>query len=596
MIKCLFLLIILSISANAKQTILVSAEKIERSENETTSSVVVIGEDEIEQSQTSTLTELIENKSGLFVSSNGAYGKSSSLFLRGADSSFTLIIVDGVEYSDRSSVGGSSVLDHIDLSNVEKVEILKGSQSVLYGSDALAGVINITTKAPDGTSEALGSLSYGSYKNKRASFTAKNAGQRVNYTMGLSVQDVEGISSYNENRTVMAERDGYNNLTGSFKANTQISKKDLLQFSLRGVKAESDFDASTADKLDYVSRDSQIISKVDYRYKVSDSWTPKLSVSHNKSDRLANSFSLSRLVSKINKVELESPIEINKNVTILNGLEYEKSKASIDTIDNKKNFESSAVFIDTHIKVSKLKLHVGGRWTKESTYSDQLVWKVGALYPILRKTNLKVNASTGFKSPSLYQLYSNFGNENLIPTKSESFDISLVQIIYSSRLELSYFTDSYDNIIDYDPLLSKYMNISKSQNKGLEANYYGEFKKLDWKLGATLLRALNQSKGSEGKYLPRRPREKYNISLGWKINQKIKFISEFNYVGKRENSDFDDVVLSSYGLFDFKFNYQFSKKDSLSFKLGNALDKSYEQVYGYGTPGRNFMLRWNFSL
>jgi vitamin B12 transporter len=594
--KKLLLFLLLPGLVFAKETIVVSAEKVERGKNETTSSVVVIGEEEIEESMSSNLSELIEDKSGLFLNSNGAYGKSTSLFLRGADSSFTLIIVDGVEYSDRSSVGGSSVLDHIDLSNVEKVEILKGSQSVLYGSDALAGVINITTKTPDGTKEALGSLAYGSYKNKRANFTARNAGEKVNYSMGLSFQDVEGISSYNEDRAVMAEKDGYNNLTASFKANTKFSKKDLLEFNLRGVKAESDFDASTADKLDYVSRDAQMIAKVNYSYKVNDLWTPKVSVSHNKSDRLANSFSLSRLVSKVNKIEVENPVYLNNSVTLLNGLEYEKTDASIETIDNKKGFESLAAFLDSHLSVKKLKLHLGGRWTKESSYSDQLVWKAGALYPVLKKTMLKINASTGFKSPSLYQLYSNFGNENLIPTKSESFDFSIVQYIFSSKFELTYFNDNYDNIIDYDPLLSRYMNISKSENKGAEANYYGEFKSLDWKLGATWLRAINKSSGKEGDYLPRRPREKYNVSIGWKFNSKFKAITEFSYVGERENSDFDNIILSSYNLLDFKFDYKIAKKNSLSFKVGNALDKSYEQVYGYGTPGRNFLLKWYFSL
>ena len=144
--KKLVLLLVIPALVHAKQTIVVSAEKIDRGENETTSSVVVIDDEEIEESMSTNLSDLIEDKSGLYINSNGAYGKATSLFLRGADSSFTLIIVDGVEYSDRSSVGGSSVLDHIELSNVEKIEILKGSQSVLYGSDALAGVINITTK------------------------------------------------------------------------------------------------------------------------------------------------------------------------------------------------------------------------------------------------------------------------------------------------------------------------------------------------------------------------------------------------------------------------------------------------------------------
>ncbi|WP_127717753.1 TonB-dependent siderophore receptor [Halobacteriovorax sp. HLS] len=585
-----------SFSVFGKQSVTVTAEKIERSYDETTSNVQVIDLEEIEKSQTTNLADLIEKKSGLFVNSNGSYGKSTSLFLRGADSSFTLIVIDGVEYNDKSSVGGGSVLDHIDLSNVEKVEILKGSQSVLYGSDAMAGVINITTKNPKGTKEALGSVSYGSFKNKRASFSARNSGKRVDYSMGLSFQDVEGISSYNEDRVIMAEKDGYNNLTASFKATTSISTKDELSLSIRSVKAESDFDASTADKLDYVGRDAQTISSLFYKYKATKVWEPKLKVSHNKSDRLSNSFSLSRLVSKVNKVELENPFVLSKALTLLNGFEYEKTKASIGTIDNKKNFESVAGYLDAHGKFQKLSLHGGVRWTNESTYSYRVVWKIGASYPVFKKTDLKINASTGFKSPSLYQLYSNFGNTALSPTQSESFDLSITQFILSSKFELTYFNDNYDNIIDFDSVSNRYENISKADIEGFELNYFGESRSFDWKVGTTLLSAINNSTGKEGQYLPRRPRQKYNASLGWNGFEKFNSIVDFSYVGERENSDFDTIVLSSYFLVDLRFSYELGVDDKVLFKVGNLFDRKYEQVYGYGTPGINFNLTWKFNI
>ena len=580
--------------ANSK--VIVTAEKISLEQDQTNTIVDIISEEEIIESGENNLTDLIQRKSAIFVNSNGSFGKATSLFLRGADSSYTLVVIDGVEYNDRSSVGGAAILDHIDLSNVEKVEILKGAQSVLYGSDALAGVIRITTKTPGKSLGSVGALSYGSYDNKRASFSTSQEGENLDYTMGVSFQDVEGFSAYNQKRTVMAEKDGMNNLTATIKAQKKLGKKDTLEFNLRGVKAESDFDANSGDKLDYVGRDSQLIAGVKYKKVVGDYWVPELSVNFNKSDRLSNSFSLSRLVAKTKKIELSNPIYLNENITILNGFEYESVDASIGTINNKKNFYSSATYLDTHFHFNRISLQVGGRLTKEKSYSDRLVWKAGASIKITESTQVKVNASTGFKSPSLYQLYSSFGNEELRPTKSQSYDLGIFQDIKVGEFSAIFFKDNYENVIDYDSVLSKYSNTFKTESKGVELSISGVLSDFDWIFSTTLLRAVNKSKSSQGTYLARRPREKYFLGTGYKFNESLKGHLNYSYVGERESSDFDDIILSSYSLVELDLNYTFSKRHDLLLKIGNVLDKEYEQVDGFATMGRNFILRYQFRL
>ncbi len=582
------------ISATSK--VIVTAEKISLDEEKTNSNVEVISESEIIDSGESNLTDLIQRKSSVFVNSNGIFGKSTSLFLRGADSSYTLIVIDGIEYNDRSSVGGAAILDHIDLSSVEKIEILKGAQSVLYGSDAMAGVIRITTKNPGEDLGSKGSLSYGSYDNKRASFSTSQKGKNLDYSMGMSFHDVEGISSYNEKRTVMAEKDGMNNLTATFKGRKKFNKTDSLEFNLRGVKAESDFDANSGDKLDYMGRDSQIIAGVKYKKVINDYWIPELSVNYSKSDRLSNSFSLSRLVAKTKKIELSNPFYINENITLLNGIEYEDIEASIESINNKKSFNSSAVYLDTHFVYSRFSLQLGGRWTKEKVYSDRFVWKAGAGLNITNSTRLKANYSTGFKSPSLYQLYSSFGDESLSPTKSKSYDFGIVQNVFSTELSATAFKDAYENVIDFESTLNKYSNTFKSKTEGVELLWKGSIESFDWSLSATLLRAVNESKGSEGTYLARRPREKYFLGTGYEFSERVKTSLNYTYIGQRENSDFDTIVLSSYSLIDLGVNYTFSKGHDLLLKIGNLLDKEYEQVDGFGTMGRNFLLRYNFRI
>lgn len=596
--KVLISLFLISLSSHslANSKVVVTAEKISLDQENTISSVEVISEDEISKSGESSLANLIQRKSSIFVNSNGAYAKATSLFLRGADSSYTMIVIDGVEYNDRSSVGGAAILDHIDLSNVEKIEILKGAQSVLYGSDALAGVIKITTKSPEGKLGGKGSLSYGSYDNKRASFSTTSKGSLFDYSMGLSFQDVEGISSYNEKRTVGAERDGMNNLTATLRAKKELSKLDTLEFNIRGVKAESDFDASSGDKLDYIGRDSQVIAGLKYERRMGDYWVPELSVNYNKSDRLSNSFSLSRLVAETKKIELFNPFYINENITILNGLEYEDVEASIDRIDNKKNFYSYATFLDSHIDLGDFNFQGGVRWTKEKMYSDNIVWKSGLSYSLFENTQLKINASTGFKSPSLYQLYSTYGNRGLKPTKNTSYDFSYIQIISQTKLGITLFKDSYENVIDFDSVLNKYSNTFKASSKGIEFSIHSQVNRLSLDGSATIMRAVNKTTGSEGLYLARRPREKYFLGLGYLFNENVSFNIDYNYIGQRENSDFDAVVLGSYSLIDLKINYQIEEDHGISLKISNVLNKEYEQVSGFGTPDRSFLVRYNFRM
>lgn len=590
------LLLLLTIPSLASSKVIVTAEKISLDKEKTNSIVDVISESEIINSGESSLTDLIQKKSSLHINSNGAFGKATSLFLRGADSSYTLIVIDGVEYNDKSSVGGAAILEHIDLSSVEKIEILKGSQSVLYGSDALAGVIKITTKSPGKNIGSNGSIGYGSYDNKMASFSTSQKGEFFDYSMGLSLQDVEGISSYNSLRAPMAEKDGLSNLTANFKGQKKISKKDSVEFNLRGVRAESDFDSSTEDKLNYMGRDSQLIAGLKYKRIMGEYWVPELSFNFNKSDRLTNSFSLSRLVAKTKKAELFNSFFINENITLINGVEFEETKASIERIDNKKNFNSLAAYIGSHFVYDKASLQLGGRWTKESNLADQLTWKAGMSVYILDNTTFKMNASTGFKSPSLYQLFSTYGNDKLLPTKSRSFDFGIVQKLYNSEISLTVFKDSYENVIDFESTLNKYTNTFKAESKGVEIGWSADFNLITIDASTTLLRAINKSSGSEGTYLARRPREKYFVGLTHQLNEVLTSSLNYTYVGQRENSDFDSIVLSSYSLVDLDFKYDFSKGHNLILKLGNVLDKEYEEVYGFGTLGRNYLLKYNFRM
>lgn len=582
------------------EVITVTAERIERGLEQTTSTVTVITEKQIEQSQKSNLNDLLEEQAGLFLNSNGEFGKTSSLFLRGGDSSFNLVIIDGVEYSDKSSVGGAPLYEYLTLNNIKQIEILKGSQSVLYGSDAISGVIKITTKDA-GTKGGNLSVSYGSYDNKSVSANTQGKGDHFDYSLGLLMKEAEGISSYNEKRVSMAEKDGYSNLTGQIKLKKNLYHDSSIQFNFLGIKAKSEYDNSSSDRTENVAKDDQYLFSSIYNKSISEFINPTIRFTQNKSDRLntlyssfSNSTSVNQLIAKTNKYELEN-MSLFEGFNLVKGFEFEDVKASISSLENQKTHKSYAAYLNFQKSWHRLELQAGARATEERDYDTQLVWKTGARLNLMDRLSVKGNASTGFKSPSLYQLHSSSGDENLRPTKSKSYDLGVDFDLFSHKIDLTYFHDIYTNFIDYDSTLSKYANTFKSQSSGVELAFGGKLQSLSYGFNATWLRAINKSRGKVGQYLARRPREKYSFYLDHSF-EKTALGLDGRYVGQREDSDFNDIVLSSYFTMDVRGTYNLTSNSKLLLLIGNILNKDYEQVHGFGSLGRHWQLSWSTRL
>lgn len=581
------------------EVIKVTAEKITNSPNQTTSSITVITEDDIKQSQKTKLNDLLQEQAGININSNGAFGKTSSLFLRGGDSSFTLVVIDGVEYTDRSSVGGSPLYEYLSLNNIKQIEVLKGSQSVLYGSDALSGVIRITTKDA-GIEDGNLTVSYGTHENKSFAANSQGKGKYFDYSMGLFIKDVEGISSFNENRTVQAEKDGYSNLTGQLKLEKKI-KDSKFQFNIMGIKAKSEFDSTSSDRTENIAKDDQYLISLSYSGTFSEYFSPMIRFSQNKSDRLnaiystfSSSTNIEQLTAKTNRYELQN-ISYFDQFSIIQGLEFEDIQASITNLNNQKIHKSYAAFFNLQKNWQRLNLQLGTRFTEERDYDAQIVWKAGARYQLIHHIAVKTNASTGFKSPSLYQLHSSSGNENLRPTESKSYDLGFELRSNDHLVELSYFKNIFTNLIDFDSATSSYANTFKSETSGIEFLVNSSFESWSYGFNANWLKAINKTAGKVGNYLARRPREKYNINIDKKIN-KINLGLDARYVGQREDSDFNDVVLSSFFTADLRFAYELNEFNNLNLWVGNILDKDYEQVNGYGSLGRTYQFTWRSKL
>ncbi|MCP4914193.1 MAG: TonB-dependent receptor [Oligoflexia bacterium] len=587
---------LLTCNSYGVETIVVSAEKVNRSYLKSTSSIVSLNREDIESSHAIDLPDLLRSKAGISTFSNSSYGKVSSVLLRGNDNRHTLIELDGVVINDVTGIAGEPRLEFIPLDIIESVEVLKGSQSTLYGSGAVGGVVKITTRKGKTPKSGL-VLGYGSYNNQQASFYTLGKKGKTDYSLSASSQDVEGISAYNEKRTVGADKDGYSSTTLHGKVGYSFDDTFKADLILGRGNSSYDYDNSTSDAKNNVSTVRSNLVGLNLTKKVNSLISPRLKLSEYRIDRdLVSGGSLFPYSGKRNSYELENTSEVS-NFRLLTGIKYSTEKGIFlgSTTELDKQNENTSVYANSNLEVGALTLDAGVRHEKLKFFEDETVYKVGFNFQFFGKNAFKTSYSTGVKAPSVYQTFSSLGNKSLLSETSKSFEAGFYSDLGFGTLELVYFDTRYENYINATqvaPSVYQYSNISKAKIDGYEAIFktmIGDQLRLDTSF--TKLRALDASTGT---YLLRRPRNSGSINVTYYLNDSLELGLNTTYVGRR--NDTGSVALGSYVTNDLVSAYRFSNTNKLTLTIGNILDREYEQILNFGTPGRNFNLKYSLQF
>ncbi|MCK4965484.1 TonB-dependent receptor, partial [bacterium] len=458
-------------------------------------SISLITSKEIEKQGKLSVTDILSSVSGLDVTQNGGMGQTSSILIRGAKSGHTLVMIDGIEMNDPISPGRSCNFAHLIPNGIEQIEVVKGPHSTLYGSDAMSGVINIITKK--GTKKPVFSVSgeAGSYGTYREHIHASGANNRFRYALSLMRLDSDGFSSAGEkyNNT---EKDGYKNTSVSGKAGVDFSPNASFDVTFHHINSKTDLDnfgGMYGDDPNYITDAKEFyvnnkltVNTMDKKMKHSFSF----SLTDNKRDYLnerdtahPDDFVESNYEGKLYSFGLQNDIFANKMNTIAFGVEYEKEKGNSNYYSDGAWGPYTSVFPDKETNVIGVYLQdnininntfmptVGVRYDKHNVYGSSTTFQIAPAY-LIHSTNTKLRASyaTGFKAPSLFQLYSGFGDENLKPEEVKGFDVGIEQYLFSgiASFSASYYNNEYINMIDYDNSAFKYNNIGEASSEGVE--------------------------------------------------------------------------------------------------------------------------------
>jgi len=597
---CLFILsLLVALPVWAEDSIeikevIVSAARIEEPAEETTSDVIVVKGEDIKKMNVESMPDVLRDIAGLNLVQNGGAGKLATVILRGGSSTHTSVMIDGVKV--KSTTTGSFDLSGINVDDIERIEIIKGPQSTLYGSEAMAGVINIITKKGKGKTKIETSLEAGSYGTYKPSVTISGGDEKTDYRVTGSYLSTDGISAAKDG----TEKDGYKNLSVSGRFGFKPAKILDLELSGRYYYDRSELDAFGVDDLNYIQHGHHYIISGKGRVYLSDIWEQVLTISRTwDSWRYRDpdtSWNNADITTAINTIDWQHNLYPSDTYTLTVGAEYRVEYGENEGMFDK-SVDNVGVYINNKLKVlnDDLIINAGLRYDDHETSGSETTYKVGAVYNI-RPVELKVKTSygTGFRTPTLNELFYNdpwgsSGNIDLKPEKSRSWEIGIEKDIVKERVSLSvtYFNQRYEDLIQWietPPGSWIYMpqNIAVAEIKGIELNTDIKITE-NTRLKASYTHLDTEDKDT-GNELPRRPSDKIGISLECSRGS-ARFVLGYIFASKAYDDPNNTKELSPYSLVNLSGSYRVARNISLFGRIENLLDEDYETAKGYNAPG-----------
>ncbi len=585
-----------------QDNIVVTATRVEMPVSSVGSSVTVIDRERLRDRQCASVVQALRDVPGLDVVQSGGAGGTASVFMRGAKSEQTLVLVDGVPLNNASDVGRGADLSQVPVENVERIEVLRGPQSTLYGADAMGGVINIITKKGSGPASGEVSAEAGSFNTFNEKAEVRGGNSRYNYSAGASRQDSQGISSANE-RNGNTEKDGYGRTEASarlgwtpveeFEATGLVrwnqARYDYDGYNMSGILADTD-DRGEANTLLLYGEGKATLFDGFWRPRLGGSW-----VSQRRED--TSSLGHSLFDSLLQKLELQNDLYFGKANLVTAGFEVQQESAEstyeamgyVDRFDRKTARHQSAYAQDV-LTTGPLTTTLGGRVDHYDVFGTETTWRVAPVYDLAATgTRLRGSYGTGFKAPSLFQLYSIYGSPDLNPETSQGWDAGVEQDLMAGALTVgvTYFENQFDDMIDYNFVTASYGNVSQAGSRGVETFVAAKpVKDLSMRVSYTYTDAEDKMTGAE---LLRRPRNKAALDATYAFTSKFRGTAGLVYVGERQDEDFSiyqNITLDSYTLLNLYASYDVYKNVTLFGRVENLFDEQYEEVLGYGTPGR----------
>ncbi len=575
-----------------------------------TSDVDVITAKEIEERGYITVTEALNSLPGISFTSNGGLGKSTSVYVRGMDNKRVLILVDGIRYQDPSNTNGAAI-QHLMITDIDRIEVIKGAQSGVWGADAAAGVINIITKSATKGNHASANIEAGSFNTKRYSVNVSKKTDTYDILLSAYKITSDGFTTkapFGENIDNM-EDDGYTNRTITAKLGINVTDNSRLEIVHTNIEGSTDFDRRDENDTEAQSDFTTKLTSISYTYNIGNH-SLKLKHEISSFEREEKNITPSPWFTQVEKfdgkvINTEMTDNFNyreKDIVVL-GLSHQKTEADYTTASGKSDnstFVNKALFVTNSNHIGKnIILTEAIRYDRYNNFENKTTGKIGFQYTSDIGLIVTGNYGTAYNAPNIIQMLNPWGasNNNLQPETIKSYDLS----VGYGGLKLTYFNQKIDNMISwFDPGTpfnfndDYYKNLSgTSRINGIEIVYRKTF--FDNLVLDTSYTKLTKAEDKDHNKLLRRARENFKIALDYYAMDNLHIGVDAQYVGQRTDKAFNpitfkpyDVETGKYTVINLTANYDITPHLEIYGKIENIGDKYYQTVYGYATSPRAF--------
>jgi len=608
------------------QEVMVSASLVPIAANKSANAITVIDSEQLRNRAALSVSDLLRDVPGLAVSRSGVQGSQTQIRARGAEANHLLVLIDGVEANDPSQ---SDELNWgvLAADDIERIEVIRGPQSSMRGSDAMAGVVNIITRSASAPFSAAAFTEVGSFSTKRSGFNL--GAKKDNFDIRLGVSDTQ-TEGENISRTG-DEKDGYENTSINLKAGLQLSDELRISVAARhsdGMNefdADNDFDGFIEDQ-DAVSEFRNSTMRLQGDYSSADGrWQHKLMVaqSNNDNEAFADGTLGNVTASTKDQIQYIGSLFWNNGAQRLSFLaereeEDYKQRGPLNwgldpNQDRERDTDSFALELRTDIS-DDLSFAASGRYDDNSEFDSANSFRVEAIYQLNDGLRLRSAYGTAVKNPTFterFGFYTNFiGNPNLEPEESSSWELGMDKQMGELSLSATLFDTELESEIDgfvYDPATFAYTSGNKegkSQRQGVE---FTASVNMSDNLVINAAYTYTDSVEADGaggyKDEIRRARHTGSLNLVWQAMDNLQINTNAQYSGSQTDTYFppwptpsQTVTMDDYRLININANYSASDKLDIYLRLDNLLDDDYEEVFGYQTLGFGASLGLRFSL
>lgn len=565
--------------------VVVTASRVEQRAQDALSATTLLTRADIERAQTPDLPTLLRRVTGVQIAQNGGPGTLASAFIRGAESRHTLILIDGVPVNNLNFSTGA--LEHVPLTNVERIEIVRGNVSSLYGSSALGGVIQIFTREAGSAPHAsLGAQlsSRGMAQAQASGGVRLDSGTRV--TGSVELLDDRGFNAIDQSRRAGTnpDRDGYTRRAVSLGVSQDLDR-GRVGLSVRDARGTTRYDsqfgpANQADESDYAVQGLALTGQWRLGSDVTLEGGLTRSADKLRADVTAFPYFVNSLGSGAN---LGLSWKMKPGQTLTAGVEGTQQRIESDTIYNASSRRASSLRLGYQGEYEHHSVQLNVRQDRYSDFGTANTWFAGYGWRLTPHWRISATESRGFNAPTFNDLYFPFGgNPNLRPERVRSSELALQYVQGAHDLRLTWFSNRFDDLIGNDPFFTR-ININRASNRGTELAWTGRFGATTARAGLTAQNPLDLGTGAR---LARRAATLGNLGVshdaqGWGAGADLR------WSGRRPDGA---NVLGGYAVLDITGSYQLARGTRLFARLDNVADKRYETVFGYNQPRRTAVL------